>query len=67
MYSVELIDTEGKTSLLSVKGRTEWKAKRIAINHANDIRTVISKMQGKGGPFTNVAIVNVVDDLGNIY
>lgn len=67
MFQVELVDTEGKTSLLSVKGRTEWKTKRIATNHANDIRAVLPKMQGKGGPFTNVAIVNVVDDLGNIY
>ena len=67
MYSIELVDIEGKTSLLSVKGRTEWKTKRITSSHANDIRAVLLKMQGKGGPFSNVAAVNVVDDLGNIY
>ena len=38
LYSVHLIDSNGKGSHLSVKGQTSWKTKRTAIRHANDIR-----------------------------
>ena len=42
-YSVHLIDEKGQSSYLSVKGRTEWKTKRIAARHAADVRTLIAR------------------------
>lgn len=42
-YSIHLIDGNGNGAYLSVKGRTEWKTKRIAEKHASDIRSIISR------------------------
>lgn len=43
MYCVKLTLKDGKVSYLSVKGRTEWKTKRIAQKHARDIQTCIDR------------------------
>lgn len=42
-YCVFILSVDGRGSYLSVKGRTEWKTKRIAEKHAADIRAVIEK------------------------
>ena len=42
-YSIHLIDENGDGSYLSVKGKTEWRTKRIAEKHASDIRDIISR------------------------
>lgn len=55
-YSVELINTKGQTSLLSVKDKTEWKTRKIAEKHCQDIQFVIQRC----GHFQNNIIANVV-------
>jgi len=60
-YSIYLIDDKSKGSYLSVKGKTEWKTKRIAIQHAKDIKMLIAK-----GRFPAIA-VDVEDEDGKIY
>jgi hypothetical protein len=38
MFSVHLINSNGQGSYLSVKSKSEWKTKRTAVKHANDIK-----------------------------
>lgn len=49
-YSIHLIDENGKDSYLSVKGRTQWKTKNIAVKHARTI------MSCKNPPYNTVFI-----------
>lgn len=58
-YSVHLIDENGNGSYLSVKGKTEWKTKRIAEKHASDIRGIISR---KGSFGHSKAIIADVEE-----
>ena len=58
-YSVHLIDSAGNGSYLSVKGRTSWKTKRIAIRHATDIKAC------KNMPWQTMA-VEVENEFGEV-
>ena len=55
-YSIHLIDSNGKGSYLSVKGRTYW-SKRTALKHAKDVASTKK-------PVFGAVIVEVEDDLG---
>lgn len=59
MYSVKLIDSQGNVSYLSVKNRTCWKTKRIAIKHKKGIEACKHK------PF-NTVIVEIENEFGEI-
>jgi hypothetical protein len=58
-YSVKLINSKGEASYLSVKNRTSWKTKRIAVKHKRDIEackhkpfdTVIVELENEFGDF----------------
>jgi hypothetical protein len=57
-YSVELLNDKGEASYLSVKGKSEWKTKRIAEKHCSDIRFVIAKC----GHFAGAIVANVEEN-----
>jgi hypothetical protein len=59
MFSIYLIDNNGKGSYLSVKGKTSWKTKRIAIKHANDI------MSCKNPPWQTV-LIEIENEFGEL-
>jgi len=58
-YSFHLIDSKGAGSYLSVRGRTSWKTKRIAVDHAADI------MNCKHKPWDTV-IAEVENEFGEV-
>ena len=62
MFSVPLIDLKGNGSYLSVKGKTQWKTKKIAIKHARDIQEAINK----GINMWDVVIVEVENEFGEL-
>ena len=62
MFSVHLIDSKGNGSYLSVKGKTQWKTKKIAIKHARDIQEAINK----GINMWDVVIVEVENEFGEL-
>lgn len=59
MFLVHLIDDKGNGSYLSVKGKIEWKTKRTAVKHANDIKACNRK------PWDTL-IVEVVNEFGEV-
>ena len=56
MYSIHLIDANGKGPYLSVKGRTYW-GKRTALKYAQDVASTKK-------PVFDAVIVEVEDDFG---
>jgi len=62
VYSVHLIDSKGEGSYLSVKGKTQWKTKKIAVNHAKDIKEAIDK----GLDIWGTVIVEVENEFGEL-
>jgi len=62
VYSVHLIDSKGEGSYLSVKGKTQWKTKKIAVNHAKDIKEAIDK----GLNIWDTVIVEVENEFGQL-
>ncbi len=62
LYSIHLIDESGKGSYLSVKGRTEWKTKKVAVKHAVGIMSakapvfgaVVAEIEDQYGRFLQV-------------
>ena len=62
MYSVLLIDSHGEGSYLSVKGKTQWKTKKVAVNHAKDIKEAIDK----GLMMWDTVIVEVENEFGEL-
>ena len=42
-YSVVILYDNGASARLSVNGRSEWKTKRIARGHCNDMSELIKK------------------------
>jgi len=62
VYSVHLIDSKGEGSYLSVKGKTQWKTKKIAVNHAKDIKEAIDK----GLDIWDTVIVEVENEFGEL-
>jgi len=62
VYSVHLIDSKGNGSYLSVKGKTQWKTKKIAVNHAKDIKEAIDK----GLDIWGTVIVEVENEFGEL-
>jgi len=62
MYSVLLINRHGEGSYLSVKGKTQWKTKKVAVNHAKDIKEAIDK----GLTMWDTVIVEVENEFGEL-
>ena len=62
MYSVHLIDSKGNVSYLSVKGKTQWKTKKVAVKHAKNIKEAIDK----GLNVWNTVIVEVENEFGEL-
>ena len=61
-YSVVILYDNGTSARLSVRGRTEWKTKRIACGHCNDMVTLIKK----GRCFDRAVEAWVENELGEI-
>jgi hypothetical protein len=62
-YSVVLLGEDGRTSLLSNQGRTQWKTKRIALGHCREIKHLLLK----GKKLLGAVDVWVEDDIGTEY
>ena len=62
MYSVHLINSHGEGSYLSVKGKTKWKTKKVAVNHAKNIKEAIDK----GLNIWDAVIVEVENEFGEL-
>ena len=62
MFSVHLIDSKGNGSYLSVKGKTQWKTKKVAVNHAKNIKEAIDK----GLNIWDAVIVEVENEFGEL-
>ena len=62
MYSVHLIDSNGNGSYLSVKGKTQWKTKKTAVNHAKNIKEAVDK----GLNIWDTVIVEVENEFGEL-
>lgn len=58
MYSIHLLYDDGRGSYLSVKGRSTWKTKKIAVKHAKDIICAV----GKGGAFSNIVEITIENE-----
>lgn len=61
LYSIHLLDDNGKGVYLSIKGKSKWKTKRIAIKHLKDIQSLISK-----GKFDNYIIAELENEYGEL-
>ena len=62
MYSVHMIDSKGNVSYLSVKGKTQWKTKKAAVNHAKSIKEAVDK----GLNIWDTVIVEVENEFGEL-
>ena len=63
MFSVHLINVYGEGSYLSIRGKTKWKTKKIAIKHAKGIKEAI----GKGSNYwSTIVIVEVENEFGEL-
>lgn len=59
MYSVAILYDNGMVACLSVKMRVEWKTKRIACGHCNDVAALI-----KSGRFDGATETWVENEFG---
>jgi hypothetical protein len=54
-YSIHLLYADGRGSYLSIKGRSEWKTRRVAINHAR----TMSQLKTRDGIMRDLVALEV--------
>ena len=62
MFCVYLLDYNGQGSYLSVKGRHEWRTKRTASKHGQDIAALVNN----GKTWQHVCAVWIENEFGDI-